>query len=195
MQKQSKEELLQLLLSNDERKYNQAINYIHSSMFGLVQHMILSKGGTKEIAEDIFWEGMMEIDRWVKLKKFEPNSNVEGFLRTVCEKKWYKILERDKHLNHVELPLNLDRFLLEDDHSALLLPKKMKTILDDLMDQIGANCKEKLSLYFYRGLNHQEIADLLNLASRNVVTIAIGRCIKKLKAQVEKSGGWDLFTN
>ena len=193
MQKKSDDEVLQLLYSNNEKKYGDAIQYLKQSMFNVIKNMIVNKGGTSEIAEDIFWEGMLEVDRWTRLKKFETNSNVSGFLRTVCERKWYNMANRDKHLKNVALPDNLDYILKEDPISEVLLSEKLRKVLDQLMKKVGEKCQEKLELFYYQGLSHQEIADLLNLASKNVVATSISRCIKKLREEMDKLGGKKIF--
>lgn len=60
-----------------------------------------------------------------------------------------------------------------------------QTQVKTVLEQMGAKCREILSLFYYRGFTIEEITDKLNYNNKDVTKSAKSRCLQSLKQKLK----------
>ena len=60
-----------------------------------------------------------------------------------------------------------------------------QTHVKTVLEQMGAKCREILSLFYYRGFTIEEITDKLNYNNKDVTKSAKSRCLQSLKQKLK----------
>ncbi|NNE76308.1 MAG: sigma-70 family RNA polymerase sigma factor, partial [Pricia sp.] len=89
------------------------------------------------------------------------------------EKKKTLPYESNLHIVGEEIPL------IEWDRTTNLTPEQI--LLRKYFKELGEKCRQVLTLFYYRGLNTKEIAEMAGYNNTNVVKAQKSRCLKTLK--------------
>ena len=103
-----------------------------------------------------------------------------------------------KYMIYKELKSQKKMFTIQNDTATEFKEEVVDIELfnDDLNDQqkqlqlafksLGETCKKILTLFYYRGFDLEEITESLKYANKDVVKSQKSRCIKSLKALIER---------
>ncbi|NER18693.1 RNA polymerase sigma factor [Spongiivirga citrea] len=90
-----------------------------------------------------------------------------------------KTIRSEKVMNVVKEEVDINDF--EIDATA---PTERQLLLKKFFSALGEQCQKILTLFYYRGLTIDEIMEVGNYASKNVVKSQKSRCLKSLKDKI-----------
>lgn len=139
--------------------------------------MALKFGGTIEIAEDIFQEGVTILYQNLQQGKFKEESSVHTYLFNICRYRFYNLIKKqgEQLVPLTDYP----------DHGSqapeIIDPKKVSAMIKEL--KIG--CQQILLAFYYENRSMSQIAKTLSLGSDQVARNKKARCMKALMAKVK----------
>ena len=144
-----------------------------------IKKLILSKGGTKTDAEDVFQEALIIFYKKARTENFELTASIGTYLYSVSRFIWKDELKRRNKNREVEIESDLTPF-----HEELigLVERESKIKQAELiLKQIGDRCLQILKLFYYDKLSMRVIAGKLGFKSENVAKNQKYKCIEKAK--------------
>jgi len=119
-----------------------------------------------------------------KIKQF--TSSISTYLFSVGKfmimdkmRKNNKTIRSEKVMNVVKEEIDINELNLDTD-----APTERQLLLKKFFSTLGEQCQKILTLFYYRGLTIDEIMDVGNYASKNVVKSQKSRCLKTLKDKI-----------
>lgn len=177
----------------------EALAYIfdHTGWVQKIETLIIHGGGTKEEAEDIFWDAWEKFEKQVREGDWS-GGNLLAYLKKIAWNMWLKYLERDKP----KMPIaTTDISILEVDNRMLEVEKnesrermRWKKIAEDpttmelvraYYDSMGKNCFEIIFLE-KEGLSQSDIAKKLGWGGPERVKTERSRCKQRMKNHPER---------
>lgn len=150
------------------------INDLYLRLYEKVERYILSRGGLKKDAEDVFHNALLHL--YTKAKNGELNvSNIDNYLFKVCINLWRRGFAKKRVTNVSEMPLmaeksNLELFYDEQSQWDLYVEK---------FELLTENCKELLSLIFGK-TPYEDIVQQFSYASQTVARQRVFKCKSRL---------------
>lgn len=152
--------------------------------FPAIQKFILSKGGSKSDAQDIFQEALIIFYRKACQSSFELNSKISTYLYSVSRFLWKDELIKRKKSDFVDFEVELeDTSSLQE---ILLKEEKLKSV-EQVLKQIGEKCLKILTLFYFKKMPMKQIASEVDLRSEVVVKAQKYRCLQKAKNKLVAS--------
>lgn len=178
------DQLLIMLQSGEDQARNKALKSIYQDNFRAIATFIKQNSGRPEDAEDIFQEGLMALYEQIIDGRFKGASTIKTYLFAICRNKWMKRLrkasvKKETLGNETDFADGAEQAL---DH---LIADEEANTLADLLEQVGADCKKVLLLYYYERKRMQEIAQLMGFANAQIAKNKKSRCLKKLKERAQ----------
>jgi len=166
----------------DRKKREDVIREIlHETDFTkFVERFVLSNGGSKTEAQTIVNDSILNFIKSSLKPDFEVRSNVLAYIKGTSKNLWYQWIRKQKR--HVEMEDNYGG--VQEDASIQILAKECKNLLENLLNKLGTDCKEILTLWSYN-VRMKEIAKTLNYNSDLYVKKKKHLCLKKLLQIVE----------
>lgn len=117
-----------------------------------------------------------------KLNKLK--SSIKTYLFAIGKYKifaYLKVESQHKELQRDELVVNMNLFEIDTSEDRLKQLQQAYLLL-------GPKCQEVLNLFYYEGLNLEEIKNRLSYDSKNTVKSQKSRCLKQLKKTIQING-------
>lgn len=178
------EQLCAMILSGGEAR-NKALRDIYSreELKHKIRAHIITKGADRAEANDILHDGMIALDRNIRMGKFRGESGLEGYLFSICRFLWHNAFRKKmKYAN--EEP---EEYQFEPDAETPeihMLEKEKKELLARTLQLIDDRCRNILTLW-KRSYSMEEIASETGLSSAEMAKKYRYRCMKKLTAALE----------
>lgn len=176
------QQLLEALQSGDATQQEQVFRQLYRQYYGLIESMVLRNTGQKADVKDIFQDALIVFFNKAKHRDFRLTSTIKTYLFAVCRNLW---LAKLRKVNR-ELPLeeqSLD-IPIEADSLQTLEMTERKSLIRQLLQQLGAECQQILELYYFRKMRIVQIQQQLHLASEQVVKNKKGKCLKRVRQSV-----------
>ncbi|PCI92768.1 MAG: RNA polymerase [Flavobacteriales bacterium] len=172
--------IIELLKSG---KQNKAFLKLYKN-YPQVEKLILSKGGSKEDAKDVFQEALIIFYEKVCNTKFNLTSAIGTYLYSVSRFLW-----KDQHLKRKgKQSVIVDfEFTSEEEaefQEAIEREEKFKKI-EQVLAQIGEKCLQILTLFYYNGLTMKAIATKVGLKSEKIAKNQKYKCLERAKLKVK----------
>lgn len=171
----SDQQLIQGLSSNDSA----VIDYLYSQVGPVVKNYIVNHGGSTEDANDLFQEGL--VAAYVNIKKqsytLKSETKFSTYLTQICKYKWYDRLKKGKRSTHID-----ENYDVPDDTDVIrdIENGEKYSILAELINELGEQCKEILHRYYWLKESMDEIGKALSMVKASVKNGKY-RCMQKLK--------------
>lgn len=159
------------------------LNHLYKEILPRVRKMILKNSGTDEDAKDVFQDTVIIFYNQVKLNKFDEQKEIGGFMYTVARNLWInkvKIANRFVPMDSEESWQGSEGGALED-----LIDQEKTQAIEEVMGQVGEECKKLLKYSIYDKLSMKEIAEKMGYTSEGVAKTYNYRCKQKLVAMVK----------
>ena len=172
--------IIELLKSG---KQNKAFLKLYKN-YPQVEKLILSKGGSKEDAKDVFQEALIIFYEKVCNTKFNLTSAIGTYLYSVSRFLW-----KDQHLKRKRKQSVIVDFEFTSEEAAefqeaIEREEKFKKI-EQVLTQIGEKCLQILTLFYYNGLTMKAIATKVGLKSEKIAKNQKYKCLERAKLKVK----------
>jgi RNA polymerase sigma factor (sigma-70 family) len=159
------------------------LNYLYKEILPRIKKMILKNNGTNDDAKDIFQDTVLIFYNQVKLNKFNEDKDIGGFMDAVARNLWINKAKRANkfvQVNDTEIWEGSESDALDD-----LISKEKAEAIEDVMNQIGEECKKLLKYTIYEKMSLKEIAVKMGYSSEGVAKTYNYRCKQKLVSLVK----------
>jgi RNA polymerase sigma-70 factor (ECF subfamily) len=143
------------VVDHDERALGALYNATFSRVFGLVRRIARNTAMTEEVVEDTYFQV------WRQAIRFDPErGNALSWLLAIARSRALDALRREARFRHERLDDNAELNVTSDarPNDELLDLARHHADLHKALLLIGAQPRQLVSLAFFRGLSHEEIA-------------------------------------
>lgn len=175
-----------ILISN-KKAQELVLNFLTSDkeLEGKIQSTIIKNSGSVDDARDMFQNGLILIDSYMKEGKFRGGA-IKGFFYQVCFNLWRNELKKNKTF---PLPEDgVDMTLSTVDPHQELERKERAALLKAIFNKLGESCKKILRLKFFVIDNYslEEIAHQMGFKNAQIAANALSKCRKQLWVLLEE---------
>ena len=164
-------------------KQNKAFLKLYKN-YPQVEKLILSKGGSKEDAKDVFQEALIIFYEKVVNSEFQLTSAIGTYLYSACRFLW-----KDEHIKRKgkqSIAISFE-FTSEEEsefQEAIQREEKFKQV-EQVLSQIGEKCLQILKLFYYDGLKMKAIALKVGSKSEKIAKNQKYKCLERAKLKVK----------
>lgn len=178
MEKSKDEEII-----NAIRTGNNSIVLNHLYRFSLpkIIRLVIQNNGDEEEAKDVFQDAVIALFNTVKLGKYDPNKEIEGFLYFVARNLW---INRIKKKNKQQGIIDTESMGASESPLVAIISEEKQAAINDLMEKIGAQCKQLLKYTMHDGLSMKEVAIKMGFSGETVAKTTHYRCKQKLSVLI-----------
>lgn len=138
-----------------------------------------------DVALDVYQDSIIILyENILKGKLNQLKSSIKTYLFAIGKYQIFAYLKEESQfesLEDVELVENMTLFEIDTSEDRLKL-------LQQAYLQLGPKCQEVLKLFYYEGLNLEDIKNKLSYDSKNTVKSQKSRCLKQLKDTIQTNG-------
>jgi RNA polymerase sigma factor (sigma-70 family) len=164
------QEILQHL-END--RYNRAVKGLYANLY-TVKQFVVSNGGNREDAEDIFQEALVVLYKKVKAGGFILSSSLKTYLTGVSRNLWYMELRRRG--KEVVMPEPLERI----EELPVEYEQQFKQA-EMAFNLLGEKCRQLLILFYFKKKSMYDICHVMGFSNERVAKNQKYRCLEKAK--------------
>lgn len=148
----------------------------------IVINLIRKQGGSDADGEDTFQDTMILFDRNIREGRFEGKSSLRTYFIAISKWQWHN---RQRQHRTVELePTHYDETVPSVE--VKVLSEERKSLIEEVLSQIGDRCKEILTLYG-NSYSNEEIAKVFGFSSTDAAKKESYRCRLRMKDYVRSS--------
>lgn len=176
-------EIVAAIKNNDDR----ALEGFYLKNYRKVEQFIVKNNGSSDDAKDIYQEAFVSVWRNIQENKFSPinESSLDGYLYRIAQNKWLDHLRSSFNKKQkVSLVEEISaQFVSEASEDELEFENKLNQIRYGFLN-LGQNCKELLSSFYYDKKNLKIIAEKFGWTEATAKNNKY-RCLQKLKEIVQ----------
>lgn len=150
-----------------------------------VEKLILSKGGSKEDAKDVFQEALIIFYEKVRTTDFKLTAAIGTYLYSVSRFLWKDEFIKRKGQQKVDLFFEFTSEEETELQKAIEREAKFKQI-ESVLTQLGDKCLRLLKLFYYEGLSMKIIASKVGLKSEKIAKNQKYKCLERAKLKVSE---------
>jgi RNA polymerase sigma factor (sigma-70 family) len=169
------------------KRVDEAIKTVYRDYFESLSWFIMNNSGSRQDAEDIFQEVVINFIELVQKDKFRGESSVNTFLFSMNRHTWLNELKRRGRAELREIKYEDARDKEEADVSNTIADREIKNQLMQLVGQLGETCKKILVMFYYENLSMKEILEGLEYENEQVVRNKKYKCLKQLEQMITKN--------
>jgi len=170
------QKIIELLRS--ERKHKAFLKLYKN--YAQVEKLILSKGGSKEDAKDVFQEALIIFYEKAVKTDFKLTAAISTYLYSVCRFLWKDEHVKRKGKKAEDLSFEFSSEEEIEFQQALDREEQFKQ-LESIITQIGDKCLKLLQLFYYEGLKMADIAKKVGLKSEKIAKNQKYKCLERAK--------------
>lgn len=144
-------------------------------LYPRIEKLILSKGGNKDDARDVFQEALIILNRNLEKTDFKLTSSFYTYLYSVSRFVWKDTQTKFKKNQLKEL--NGDEVEM---FQAVIEEKKYK-LAENAFSKIGKRCQQLLQLFYHQRMSFKDISEKMKFSSEKVAKNQKYKCLKKAK--------------
>ena len=171
--------IIDLLQSN---KTDKAFYKLYSG-YPKVEKLILSKGGTKEDAQDVFQESLIILYRKVTTTDFQLTAKLSTYLYSVSRFLWKDQLLKTNKLKTTDFEIDFLENEIEELEKIQAHEEKLKKV-ENILTTISVKCQEILQLFYFKKFSMKEIAKQMGYTSERIARTQKYKCMEKAKSQI-----------
>lgn len=161
-----------------------AIKGLYKLYADKVQNYIVSKGASKDDAEDLFQEALLIFYKKAIEEPLDKSFNVGGFLMSIAQNKWFSQLRRKEMMSrHHDEIIHHEK----ERHSQYMFDytEERDKLITTILTSVGKNCYELLKLVIYENMSLKEVAKEMGYSTEAVAKSTHYRCKQKLIAELK----------
>lgn len=160
---------------------DKAIKGIYRTYFESLGWYVMNNSGSREDAEDVFQEVVINFIELVQKNKFRGESSVKTFLFSLNRHIWLNELKKRGRALKREEKYQSGQEAEEKDVAGLITDREERKQIMLLVDQLGETCKKILLSFYFDNLSMKEILDTMHYENEQVVRNKKYKCLKQLE--------------
>lgn len=145
------------------------------SLYPKIEALVLSKGGQKQDALDVFQEALIILNRNLEKSDFKLTSSFYTYLYSVSRFIWK---DTQKKFSKEEFH-NLKDTEVEHFHSVL--EEKKYQLAERAFLELGERCQQLLQLFYNKVMSFKDIAKVMQFKSEKIAKNQKYKCLTKAK--------------
>lgn len=161
------------------KKDNETFLYLYQKYQGKILHMVQKNNGNQDDALDIFQEGIISLWTNIAQGKFQvkDQAKISTYLYTLCRNIWISKLRKRKVMVAVDNQADTQM----EESKEMLEQQERITELEDKFRKLDENCRNMLSMFYYKKSSLKEIAANLGITEKTAKNNKY-RCMQRLRA-------------
>ena len=148
--------------------------------FPKIRALILSKGGNKEDAKDVFQDALLILCRNAEKPEFELTASPGTYLYSVARFLWKDILnKRNREVSWDSAGQQLPG--TEEMVELFKEEEPERKMLEQILHKVGEKCMQLLKMYYYERLHMTEIAKRLKFSSDKSAKTQKYKCMERAR--------------
>ena len=144
-------------------------------LFPRIEKLVLSKGGTKTDAHDVFQEALIILNRNLEKSDFKLTSSFYTYLYSVSRFVWK---DTQKQFSKQELhDLNTSEVSIFD---AVIEERKYQ-LAERAFRELGERCQQLLQRFYLKKMSFKAISEVMQFKSEKVAKNQKYKCLQKAK--------------
>ncbi len=176
------------LESGDPNRIDQSLKVLYHQYHPIIAHFIEKNNGSSDEARDIFQDAIIVFYEKIRLRQLRLNCSIQTYLYSICKNLWLNQLRVKKRIVRIEE--DMEEIPVEQESFSVLESTERNKILENLIEQLGVECKKVMQLYYFERMRMAAIAQHLGLATEQGAKNKKARCMKKLRNLIESSTKW-----
>lgn len=168
-------------------RMDESIKTLYRNCFESLNWYIMNNSGSRQDAEDIFQEVVINFIDLVQKDKFRGESSIKTFLFSLNRFTWLNELKKRGRTLAREEKYQRGQEVVDTDVSHLIAGRESTSQVMQLMDQLGETCKKILLLFYYENQSIREILESLHYENEQVVRNKKYKCLKQLEEMVNQN--------
>ncbi len=186
------EDIIQMLQSGDQRKEDKAFTFLYQNHFDSIQKWLGKKGFPTTVeANDIFQPALIDLFHIIKADGFElkATATLKSILYTICNNRW----KNEWRGHHKQTKLKIESPEEKTVSQSILtniIDNEKKIVVAQLVSRMGSRCQKLLKLFFYKKMQHEDIANEMEFKTAQQSRNAVSNCKKKLMILITDNPEW-----
>jgi RNA polymerase sigma factor (sigma-70 family) len=168
------------------QRMDEMIKSLYRSHFEGLCGYITHNSGSRQDAEDVFQEVVVNFIDLVQKGKFRGESSIKTFLFSMNRHTWLNELKRRGRALAREEKYEKGQDKLEPDTSQLIAGREEKAVIAALVASLGETCRKILLLFYYENLSMKEILETTDYENEQVVRNKKYKCLKQLEQKLNE---------
>ncbi|KQQ94121.1 MULTISPECIES: sigma-70 family RNA polymerase sigma factor [Microbacteriaceae] len=160
------EELLERVATGDQRAFSELYDGVSARLFGLVRRLVVDPAQSEEVTQEVF------LEIWQSAARFQPErGSALSWMFTLAHRRAVDRIrsaqasrDRDTRIGIRDLPIDTD--VVSEAAELRVENERVQRALTELTDVQ----RQAVSLAYYSGFSHSEIADELSVPIGTVKT-------------------------
>lgn len=152
--------------------------------YPVVEKMILSHGGRKADAQDIYQEALIIFYRKVRSIDFELTSSIDTYLFGICKYLWRDHLRKKQSEKAGTIEVSWPNE--SEDWDNLMEEERQFGLAESALQQLGQRCRELLERFYLRKERMKAIAREMGFSSENSVKNQKYKCLENARKRLQK---------
>jgi len=151
-----------------------AFRYLYR-LYPKIERLILSKGGQKQDAQDVFQESLIILNRNLEKTGFNLSSSFYTYLYAVSRFIW-KDQQKSNQKN--------SKHNITNNHEELFQKaqeEKQFLFAERAFSELGERCRQLLQLFYHGGMRFKDIAKVMQFSSEKIAKNQKYKCLVKVK--------------
>ena len=169
------------------KRVDETIGILYRDHFNSLSWYVINNNGSRQDAEDIFQEVMINFIDLVQKNGFRGESSTRTFLFSMNRHIWLnelkkrgRALAREEKYERIQ-----DRTVV--DVSQMIVERETRMQVASLVDQLGEHCKKILLLFYYENQPMKIILEQMHYDSEQVVRNKKYKCLKQLEMLIQEN--------
>ncbi len=168
------------------QRMDDMIKSLYRSHFEGLCSYITHNSGSRQDAEDVFQEVVVNFIDLVQKGKFRGESSIKTFLFSMNRHTWLNELKRRGRALAREEKYEKAQDKLEPDTGQLIAGREEKAVIAALVASLGETCRKILLLFYYENLSIKEILETTDYENEQVVRNKKYKCLKQLEQKLNE---------
>lgn len=168
------------------QRMDETIRAIYRNHFDSLSWYVMNNSGSRQDAEDVFQEMMVNFIDLVQKDKFRGESTVKTFLFSLNRHIWLNELKRRGRALAREEKFEKGQDRVEADTGHMIADRESRQQVIKLVEELGDTCKKILLLFYYENLSMREILETMHYENEQVVRNKKYKCLKQLEQMLNE---------
>ena len=145
-------------------------------LYPKIESLILSKGGQKQDASDVFQEALIILYRNLEKTNFTLTSSFYTYLYSVSRFIWSDMQKKESKIASNPLDGNEETII------QTIQEEKQFQLAEHAFSELGERCKQLLLLFYHKRMSFNDIAQMMQFSSEKIAKNQKYKCLSKARA-------------